>query len=255
MVVWDMGENPPIINKIAFNNNTKEILLYSNERNVEPKSANTIVDYERSGKENKILNRTPIPLKRFSFNPDEFLELFDLIYVIDTSTDMPKREISVSCVGKLELEKKLKDIFFDYSVVEIFSMWDVKEKAENLAWMVWIEKLLENPDYIRDLKLGIIVDSDLGNIENYNSRKTPIFDNFFLPPNIELIYASSDSGSREFIANAALKQTDKEAKRFLTYVLNNEKEIEDAESFNDKPYTRFKFINFTSSDDTTIVRL
>ena len=42
--------------------------------------------------------------------------------------------------------------------------------------------------------MGLIVDSDLGNISAYNQRKKPILDPFFLPPNVQLVYATSDAG-------------------------------------------------------------
>jgi len=56
------------------------------------------------------------------------------------------------------------------------------------------------PNYNKNDKIALIVDSDLPNIELYNSYSKPIYNEFRLPYNFRLIYASSDSG-KENIAN------------------------------------------------------
>jgi hypothetical protein len=43
-------------------------------------------------------------------------------------------------------------------------------------------------------RIGLLVDSDLGNHDKYNARELPIAGDFFLPEKYQLIYATSDSG-------------------------------------------------------------
>lgn len=63
-------------------------------------------------------------------------------------------------------------------------------KPENENWMQLI-KLLEKSCACEDSRpVGIVVDSDLGNLDDYNSRSKPIFENYFLPDGYELIFAS-----------------------------------------------------------------
>jgi hypothetical protein len=42
-------------------------------------------------------------------------------------------------------------------------------------------------------KVGMIVDSDLGNLDSYNTQKMPVCSGQMLPNNVTLIYASSDN--------------------------------------------------------------
>ncbi len=64
------------------------------------------------------------------------------------------------------------------------------EKPENENWVRVIELLRSSCQCTDPRKIGIIVDSDLGNIEAYNKRTLPVFANYFLPDEYELIFAS-----------------------------------------------------------------
>lgn len=63
-------------------------------------------------------------------------------------------------------------------------------KPENENWMHLIELLRESCQCTDARKIGIIVDSDLGNLNDYNQRIKPIWDNYYLPGEFELIFAS-----------------------------------------------------------------
>lgn len=65
-----------------------------------------------------------------------------------------------------------------------------KEKMENINWPKLIEHIQAHAKYSGKQKIGLVVDSDLVNLEAYNSRIKPIIDTFYLPENFELIYAS-----------------------------------------------------------------
>ena len=64
-------------------------------------------------------------------------------------------------------------------------------------------------------KVGMIVDSDLGNIPAYNARKKEFISGNLLPPSVQLIYASSDVGM-ESIANKALKTADSVSSQIIS---------------------------------------
>ncbi len=93
--------------------------------------------------------------------------------------------------------------------------WNIKDKEENIAWMTAIELIQKNPVVTENLKIGIIVDSDLGNIDRYNNRESPIYGNFYLPANMHLVYASTDGG-KEYAANRLISLADKESSKLLT---------------------------------------
>ncbi|OYZ01012.1 MAG: hypothetical protein B7Y37_08950 [Sphingobacteriia bacterium 28-36-52] len=72
----------------------------------------------------------------------------------------------------------------------IFATSENSKKPENENWMQLIELLKQNCQCSDPRMVGIVVDSDLGNLADYNSRKLPIFNDYFLPAGYELLYAS-----------------------------------------------------------------
>jgi hypothetical protein len=58
--------------------------------------------------------------------------------------------------------------------------------------------------------IGVIVDSDLGNLPAYNRREKPLSGDFLLPPGFELVYATTDA-ARDNIASAVLSRCDQYA--------------------------------------------
>jgi len=62
-------------------------------------------------------------------------------------------------------------------------------------------------------RVGVIVDAHLDALESMNSGSSPILDDFFLPAGIQLLYASSDSGTEP--VNRMLKMADRYANDLL----------------------------------------
>lgn len=98
-------------------------------------------------------------------------------------------------------------IFQDYRL-------NVPGNPEVSAWHVLISRIQEfNPKLTG--RIGIIVDSELGKIKDINFRRAPLIDDFYLPPNFELIYASDGSGKEEYFSNKLLAVCDANSKRML----------------------------------------
>ena len=155
-------------------------------------------------------------------------------------------EIFVSSVILVVVKKLEKKTEFAYAPIKGFAMWNIKEKPENVAWMTLIELLELNPQYTKELKVGIIVDSDLGNISDYNSGVLPIYGNFFLPINMKLIYGSSDRGKEHF-ANRLIALADKQSKNYISEAKLQGESLTTDEylkplSVENKPYTHFKVL-------------
>lgn len=66
-------------------------------------------------------------------------------------------------------------------------------------------------------RAGVVVDSDLGNINDYNHRRKPVFETTHLRPNTQLIYASADTG-KDSILNKTLDAADSAATLLLNEV-------------------------------------
>lgn len=72
---------------------------------------------------------------------------------------------------------------------------------------------------LHDKQIGIVVDSELGHIKEFNSRERYIIDSFYLPQNFKLIYASADKN--DTVLNWAIKQCDIAAGEILNYIILN----------------------------------
>ena len=169
--------------------------------------------FDRS-KGKKVVSRVPI-LDRAYFEINDALEKnFDIVFAIDTNT-RKIREFSISVSGVIKCQKvfaidpiAIAKRYWQFFTPFCMEFTEVKSKPENLAWMMLIDYLTSPSKHMLNKRIGLIVDSDLGNLNQYNLRISPIYERFFLPKNIQLIYASSDVG-REFFPNQMLKLADK----------------------------------------------
>ncbi len=134
---------------------------------------------------------------------------YDQIFVIDTNTrKIDQDEVSIACILHIKPSKQTGlDLVMSAGIVGIFEFWNVNQKQENFAWMKLLEQVELNRAHF-DGEIGLVTDSDLGNHESFNSRKLPIFDHYYLPKGIQLVYASSDVGS-EFLQNKLIRVCDK----------------------------------------------
>jgi hypothetical protein len=101
--------------------------------------------------------------------------------------------------------------------------------SERYAWSLLLNMIMSNPNYNQNLRIAIITDHDLGRHPAYNSGSVPIWRDIYLPPNVKLVFATSDSGRDNFM-NEMIVDCDKESSRILkqleetgTAILNGEK--------------------------------
>lgn len=77
-----------------------------------------------------------------------------------------------------------------------------------------------NPKFI-DKQVGIITDTELDLIKGMNQRTIPFYKTMLLPENTTLFYATSDSGSAEFMANKLIRMCDNASTEYLDRYLND----------------------------------
>lgn len=90
-------------------------------------------------------------------------------------------------------------------------------KPENENWVNVIETLRKNCKCKDSRKIGIVVDSDLGNIPAYNKQEKPIFKEYYLPDEFELIFASDKVTDNIF--NRIIKQSHKVSYELIPKVI------------------------------------
>lgn len=201
----------------AKNNEFKATLSHNNEL---IESTKLIQGYFGKNKI-RILSEVPKDPGDNSLDLHKKLNRYDSLLAIDTNSKIVKGtnySIGFSC----QLIKNIKDQKIEWTLkpVQIFVITGINGKPENRNWKYLIEFIKSHSNYNPKHLIGIIVDSDLGEISDFNKRNKPIIDNFLIPNNIELIFASDRSSDN--ILNKAIKHCHKLAKLFLYEI---EKEI------------------------------
>ncbi|MBN9083844.1 MAG: hypothetical protein BGP04_16540 [Rhizobiales bacterium 62-17] len=178
------------------------------------------MSYERV-KGPKILSRVPMANDQLHWREHEALrQNYEFVVAVDTNTiSIDGKRISVTGVtiathSAANFSIELGE-FWEFDVPFCFALTGVKEKPENFGWAYSLEQLVARKLITPATKVGMIVDSDLGNIPAYNARKKEFISGNLLPPSVQLIYASSDVGM-ESIANKALKTADSVSSQIIS---------------------------------------
>jgi hypothetical protein len=174
--------------------------------------------YERA-KGPKVLWRVPQSGEMYTFNTDTALKKnYDFLCAVDTNN----REIQgrlVSVTGVLVITPILEGngTFWKFDVPFCIEFVGLKEPRENFGWVCACEQLWIAGKLTHQMRVGMIVDSDLGKINDFNQRKIPLFGSFRLPNGLQLLYASADSGM-DNVVNKSLATADSLARQVLDAV-------------------------------------
>ena len=155
----------------------------------------------------KVLSDIPLDLSHPAPNIKHQLLDYGCIVAIDTNTNIGKDGNSVS-IGiahqVLYVDIGHEGKYHYIPLPMIFRINEKVDKPENYNWRQLIRFMTIHQNYNPKMKHAIIVDSDLGNHRMYNSREMPIIEDFFLPENFQLIYAS-DAAADTFMNLAVRK--------------------------------------------------
>lgn len=178
----------------------------------------------QSGKE-RVLSR--IPDKVIANDADLMRHLstsFDLIIAVDTNTKIIGEDtVSVICGvpyvvhGKRDLESYQVDV--SSIGVNLFRNCPIELPSEKFGWMMVIQEINQKP-INKGKRIAIVTDHDLENHSSYNSKRMPIFKEYYLPDNISLIYGRGD-GPEHNLLNYVVKQCDKISTELLKEIEKN----------------------------------
>lgn len=203
--------------KFSWNEKEKAIELLNSEGQVSKKHIVSISEgYEREGKTSKVLRQVhnrPGGTIKFGSEPI----YFDRYIGIDTSY----REWGdnfICATACLAIEQTIdhknglrKGDTLDGMCYPRLVFWCKRgTNPERYGWKKFIEEIGREEDFNSECTYGIIVDSELGLLPKINAREEPVFENYFLPPNVSLIYGSADTGE-DYFYNKLIKATDRVA--------------------------------------------
>ncbi|MET0069006.1 MAG: SEC-C domain-containing protein [Candidatus Thiodiazotropha sp.] len=190
--------------------------------------------YKRENKSNKVLAKG-IATSNYPMRPDSILWNYDHIFSVDTNTiTIDKNRISMTGVIHAYIDNTNSEPTLQYSPVTLFEFWDADVKPELLGWFVIISSLIENKHF-EGKKIALIVDSELGKLDKINSKQIPILNDFYLPSNFTLIFATADSSSN--VACKLMKLSDKLSSNKLAAIKDNLQ----PDSLHDTPYPCRRF--------------
>jgi SEC-C motif len=195
VIALDFGRPVPVTS-IRNNPITNEIEVFSSlGQKIVPKSVSVEYNYEKTKSDKvKVLTKYFEAKKAYLSLPVRTLKDYDIIYAVDTnwrsingvrlcSTGVVRASpLNIVVPGKTGV---------NYALKFCFSFASTADKPENQAWNILINRI---PlwESISGKTIGLIVDSDLGNLEKYNKREDSFFENHMLPHNMSLIYASAE---------------------------------------------------------------
>jgi len=155
----------------------------------------------------------------FLLNPESVLQGYDNLFAIDTNTkSIDGNDISVSVVVHAYVENTGQDVILNFVAVTAFEFWNVAGSPEKLGWYALVDAIITNEAF-QNKNAGIIVDSDLGCLEDINSQREYVLKDFLLPERYKLIYASADLSNNG--ANKLIKHCDKRANEVMEYIRQN----------------------------------
>lgn len=160
---------------------------------------------DRENKDPKILHASSSATKDAWFSTNHQLLSYDHLIAIDTNTNKVNGS-SVSITAAYHLVPKSRNsdgVICRSRIIAMIECWNVTVKPENLGWWQILQALEDHPlEYAG--KIGLIVDSDLGNHQAFNARTIPIIAGYYLPSNVTIIYGS-DKGGGEHLSTKMIK--------------------------------------------------
>lgn len=219
IITMDFGE-PVTLNGLFFHPSRGILKLMHHGIPKTPVAATREASYNRA-KGPKVITRAPIPPNNLFTDVNRALRQFERVFAIDTSwRDTNGQRIAVAClvIAEHTLIRIPGKMAMRYHPIHCLEFRNPISSPENIAWMVLLELMQQNPRYQYVRKIAIVVDSDLNKLHKYNERSIPIFENFYLPDKVSLVYASADVGA-ENLPNMMIRRADSEARKLLKFII------------------------------------
>ncbi len=182
---------------------------------VTPAHIETGSAYRRSKKDPKVLARSVMDPTTIHLDPNRALQRFAFVVAADTNTqEIQGTKVSVTA-SVLVSDIEIKEPQWKATLVpqDAFEFHDAESPPERVGWADVVSRITSTPGI--SCPVALIVDSELGSLSAINARREPILGTFYLPDGVELLYASGDRGTAEFIGNAAIADCDRTASRLL----------------------------------------
>jgi hypothetical protein len=177
-----------------------------------------IITYYQKEKKRKVINACFLGAGHPVTDIHLAMARCEVVVAVDTnSRDVPS-------VGKVTattaIETYIKDVTEDACHVQSGPMRqkitiDPPGNPEIFGIGAMMFHFFETNPHLQDKRIGIITDTELDLIKRINQRTVPFFQDMLLPDNIDLFYATGDTGATEFMANKLIRICDKASTEYL----------------------------------------
>jgi hypothetical protein len=172
----------------------------------------TIIEcyYDRISGKRKIVNRTWLFDQMPCCDPNSALLRYDELFAVDTNTVQHSggKKLSLTSVCSFKASVSDGHVFCgELQECGCALNYDL-DNPEPLSWLGIIRRLRREQGQAPTLRIGVIVDADLGKIGAYNQRLEPVANGLLLPPNVSLIFATRDSGRSTYLSNKLIAVCD-----------------------------------------------
>jgi len=205
--------------------------------------------YERDSGKDKILSQIPCETDKGYLNQlDNLTNNIDFLFAIDTNTfDMNGQRTSFSVCYFVPQALSMYGNAVPFVPFIAFEINEVcpKVNPECIGWHVLIDFIVDNQAYDLKQRIGIVVDSELGKLKSINSRETTYYDKYYLPQNIQLLYASDKA--KDYLTNMMISYCHRAAKKAEREYKKNNIKLNWRKN-GDHNFRGFRLVKFKTSD-------
>jgi hypothetical protein len=214
-----IGHTADLVNTLTFT--VDPITGLPSIPELDPSSLRSQISYARK-KTDKVL--TSSPTDGFAALDESFIERlrkkFDYLIAVDTNTELERIDgykVSACCICCIQEPLATLTEHTKYGHLAAYLILDSGDEgnAELLGWHLVATRHTNTP-LLQTQRVGVVVDSELGDHVAINNRTKPYYRDHLLPDNLSLVYAS-DAAAETFL-NGMIKLNDKNAGELIKAV-------------------------------------
>lgn len=212
--------------------------------------AGTINSYKgymrESGKEKRVVRSYTRQGTAFVNQRDNIVTNYDALAGIDTN-DYVFEEKKLSIVSSF-FSSAIKSDTVEFKILPAFVIESVRDElnSELVGWYLFFKHTLPLLNLDPAKILGLVVDTELGMHVEFNVKQRSYYAGQFLPSNVGLIYASSDTGSD--LPNKLIKACDNSSRQLFRKIEGSELILPSQLSSGTSDYSGYVYVNYDTSE-------
>ena len=201
-----------------------------------------------SGKEKRIVRSFSRSGTAYPTQRDNIVINYDMLAGIDTNDFMlGERKLSIA-VSYFAKSIHSQNVAFEPVPSFVISDVDKDVNSEVVAWYLFMKHILPILNMQENKTLGLVVDSELGRHPAINRREEPYYIDNYLPQNVFLLYASSDTGTD--LPNKLIKLCDTGSRKLFGMIQRGEIALPAQLGAGCDVYSGYAYVNHLESQFT-----